>query len=117
MHVYTPKSRSPVASPKPESRGFRNTPFRPFFRRCDANIYSAMTFKFASALLAFVIASACPRPAARQADDAYDLVIAGGSVINGEGTPAIRADLGIRGGRIATIGDLRTATATRRIDA
>ena len=29
----------------------------------------------------------------------------------------MRADVGIRGGRIATIGDLRTAAATRRIDA
>ncbi len=38
-------------------------------------------------------------------------------MLNGEGTPAVRADVGIRGGRIATIGDLRTAAATRRIDA
>ena len=29
----------------------------------------------------------------------------------------MRADVGIRGGRIATIGDLGTAAATRRIDA
>src|SRR5688572_279933 len=73
-----------------------------------------MTFKFTSAVVVVVIASACSRPAAQEP---YDLVIAGGSVINGEGTPAIRTDLGVRGGRIATIGDLRTATATRRIDA
>ena len=38
-------------------------------------------------------------------------------MLNGEGTPAVRADEGIRGGRVATIGDLRTAAATRRIDA
>jgi N-acyl-D-aspartate/D-glutamate deacylase len=47
----------------------------------------------------------------------YDLVIAGGSVLDGEGTPAVRADVGIRGGRIATVGDLRDAAAARRIDA
>jgi len=54
------------------------------------------------------------RPTAQQS---YDLVIAGGSVLNGEGTPAVRADVGVRGGLIATIGDLRDAAATRRIDA
>jgi N-acyl-D-amino-acid deacylase len=67
-----------------------------------------------TALLWLLLASACARPAAQQP---YDLLITGGSVLNGEGTPAVRADVGIRGGRIATIGDLRTATATRRIDA
>src|SRR6478736_8416261 len=61
-----------------------------------------------------LLASACARPAAQQP---YDLLIAGGSVLNGEGTPAVRADVGIRGERIVTIGDLRTATAARRIDA
>jgi N-acyl-D-amino-acid deacylase len=63
---------------------------------------------------ALLVASACAHPAAQQP---YDLLITGGSVLNGEGTPAVRADVGIRGDRIATIGDLRTATATRRIDA
>src|SRR3990170_7232056 len=66
-------------------------------------------------LLALVLlASACARPAAQQP---YDLLITGGSVLNGEGTPAIRADVGSRGGRIAAIGDLQTATAARHIDA
>ena len=65
-------------------------------------------------LLSVFLACGCARPAAQQS---YDLVITGGSVLNGEGTPAVRTDVGIRGGRIATIGDLSTATATRRIDA
>jgi N-acyl-D-amino-acid deacylase len=65
-------------------------------------------------LLSLFLASACARPAAQQA---YDVLITGGSVLNGEGTPAVRADVGIRGGRIATIGDLQSATATHRIDA
>ena len=38
-------------------------------------------------------------------------------MLNGEGTPAVRADIGIRGERIAAIGDLQAATAARRIDA
>lgn len=47
----------------------------------------------------------------------YDLVISGGSVIDGTGAPAVMADVGIRAGRIATIGQLGDAEANRRIDA
>src|SRR6187455_1826357 len=65
-------------------------------------------------LLWVLLASACAQPAAQQP---YDVVITGGSVLNGEGTPAVRADVGIRGGRIATIGDLGNAAAARRLDA
>src|SRR5262245_42644469 len=64
--------------------------------------------------LCLVLASCFTGPAPQQS---YDLLIAGGSVLNGEGTPAVQADVGIRGDRIAAIGDLRTAAATRRIDA
>ena len=72
-----------------------------------------MRFK-AAVLLCLVLASSFTPPTAQQP---YDVLIAGGSVLNGEGTPAVRADVGIRGDRIAAIGDLRTAAATRRIDA
>lgn len=48
---------------------------------------------------------------------AYDLVVANGRVVDGTGAPWFRADLGIRGDRIAAIGDLSAARATRRIDA
>jgi N-acyl-D-aspartate/D-glutamate deacylase len=65
-------------------------------------------------LVLLLLASACTRPEAQQP---YDLLITGGSVLNGDGTPAVRADVGIRGARIAAIGDLKTATAVRRIDA
>jgi N-acyl-D-amino-acid deacylase len=61
-----------------------------------------------------ILFSGCARPVAQPP---YDLVITGGSVLNGDGTPAVRADVGIRGARIATVGDLSTAAATRRIDA
>jgi N-acyl-D-aspartate/D-glutamate deacylase len=47
----------------------------------------------------------------------FDLVVAGGSLVDGTGAASVRADLGIRGDRIAAIGDLSSATAARRIDA
>ena len=45
------------------------------------------------------------------------LLVRGGSVVDGTGAPARAADLGIRDGRIAAIGDLSGTRADREIDA
>lgn len=58
-----------------------------------------------------------PAESARQAGPAYDLVITGGSVIDGSGAPMRRADVAIRGGRIAAIGRVGAAGARDVIDA
>lgn len=47
----------------------------------------------------------------------YDIIIRGGEVIDGTGAARYRADVGIIGDRIASIGDLSAATATEEIDA
>src|ERR1043166_928074 len=47
----------------------------------------------------------------------YDLIITNGTVIDGSGRPRFNADVGIKGDRIARIGDLHGANATREIDA
>jgi len=47
----------------------------------------------------------------------FDLIIQGGTVVDGTGAAAYRADIGIRGEKIAAIGDLSAAEASRRIDA
>lgn len=46
-----------------------------------------------------------------------DLVVRGGAVVDGTGAPARRADVGVRGDRIAAVGDLDRAPARRVIDA
>lgn len=47
----------------------------------------------------------------------YDIVIAGGTVVDGSGAPGRRADVAIQGSRIAAIGDLKSAARKRTIDA
>ncbi len=47
----------------------------------------------------------------------FDILIKNGQVLDGAGNPSVRADVGIRGERIAAIGQLDAATADRVIDA
>jgi N-acyl-D-amino-acid deacylase len=47
----------------------------------------------------------------------YDVIIRGGQIIDGAGNPWIKADVGIRAGRIVRVGRLDNAQASRVIDA
>jgi N-acyl-D-amino-acid deacylase len=47
----------------------------------------------------------------------FDLVVRGGAVLDGSGAPAVRADVGVRAGRVAAVGDLAGAEAAAEIDA
>ena len=48
---------------------------------------------------------------------AYDVLIRGGRIVDGTGNPWHAGDVAIKGGRIAAVGNLATATAARVIDA
>src|SRR5690349_7905137 len=47
----------------------------------------------------------------------YDVVISGGRVVDGSGNSWFYGDIGINGGKVAAVGNLSNATATRKIDA
>ncbi|MBI3861397.1 MAG: D-aminoacylase [Planctomycetia bacterium] len=51
------------------------------------------------------------------ADEPYDLLISGGTVVDGTGGGRIKADVGVRGGKIAKVGAIGAAPATKKLDA
>jgi len=70
--------------------------------------------------LAAVPLMAQPHPsmvAAEQGTQPYDVILRGGTVYDGTGTPGRIADVGIRGDRIAALGNLGKARARTVLDA
>ena len=49
--------------------------------------------------------------------DSYDIKITGGSIIDGSGSEGFKADIGIRDGKIVSIGNLRNSKSAQTIDA
>ena len=47
----------------------------------------------------------------------YDLIVRGGTIVDGSGLPGFRGDVGVSGDRIAAIGDLKGQAAGKIIDA
>ena len=67
-----------------------------------------------SALSALILAGCGSLP---QKEPDYDILITGGLVVDGTGAPGYYADIGIRGDRIAAVGNLSKASAGRVIEA
>lgn len=64
-----------------------------------------------------LIVGICLRSLSNAQAPAYDILIMNARIVDGTGAPWFVGDIGIRGDRIAAIGDLHTATAEKRIDA
>ncbi len=70
-----------------------------------------LNFALAVTLLAVTL------PASAQSTSTFDLVITNGHIIDGTGSPWYSGDIGIRDGKIASIGNLTPAPRKRTIDA
>jgi len=68
-------------------------------------------------VLILALAVLTGRHVATQQPPMFDVVIRGGTVYDGTGAAGRRADVGIRGDRIAAVGDLASAPATKVVDA
>jgi len=68
----------------------------------------------AGLLLAFFLAACQPQTKPSQAD--YDLIIRHGTVYDGSGGAPQSVDIGVRGQRIAAVGDLSKARAANEVD-
>ena len=66
-------------------------------------------------LLSFCFAGA--QTSSPQRAEGFDLIVRNGRVMDGSGNPWFRADIGIRGGKIAAVGDLSRTTSATVIDA
>ena len=74
-----------------------------------------MPSRLVVAILAFASAGALAR--AQQSPAAFDVLLLNGRVVDGTGAPWYRADVAIKGDRIAAVGQLAGASAATRIDA
>lgn len=91
-----------------------NTPTR------DKSMKLPSTLRFlVIALVSLVAIAACSEESSPVAGvvPGYDIIIRGGTIYDGSGRPARKADLAIDGDRIAAIGDLSASRAKQEVDA
>ncbi|MDX1384691.1 MAG: amidohydrolase family protein [Thermoanaerobaculia bacterium] len=69
-----------------------------------------------ASVLAVALLLGCGTGAGREGEETYDLLLLGGTVIDGSGGDRFAADVGIRDGEIVAVGDLEGAVARERLD-
>jgi N-acyl-D-amino-acid deacylase len=76
-----------------------------------------LSFELRCAVFALVLAFSSSQVQAQTSVSAFDIVITGGHIIDGTGSPWYSGDVGIRGDKVAAIGNLSTTSRKRTIDA
>jgi N-acyl-D-amino-acid deacylase len=66
--------------------------------------------------LALLVLCACAAPGRTAPPESFDVLLRGGTVLDGTGRPPFTADVGIAGGRIARVGDLARGRAVVELD-
>jgi N-acyl-D-amino-acid deacylase len=79
------------------------------------NLRKLLSLTFVLALAVMTVAQARRDP--KSQPRSFDVIIKGGTVYDGTGRPPTRGDVGIKGDRIAAVGNLSRATAPTVIDA
>jgi N-acyl-D-amino-acid deacylase len=69
-----------------------------------------VTFRKTIAAAALLVLGACATP------ERFDIVLEGGTVVDGTGSAGVRADVGVRDGKVARIGDLSSAESAESLD-
>jgi N-acyl-D-amino-acid deacylase len=67
--------------------------------------------------LALFISTGVLAQSSKRRPQTFDVIIRGGTVYDGTGGPGVRADVGIRGDRVAAVGNLASASAANSVDA
>jgi N-acyl-D-amino-acid deacylase len=75
-----------------------------------------MTIRHSAILVLAAALAACAQQPERSAPEPYDLVIRNGIVYDGSGGEGRRVDVGIRGDKVAALGDLSNATTAKVVD-
>lgn len=82
-----------------------------------AHAASVLGYAICAIAIATVAAClSCGRLPSTAASPDYDIVFTHARIIDGTGSPWFRADVGVKGDRIAAVADLTAASAARRID-
>lgn len=76
-----------------------------------------LTWRLARALVGCLLWAGLAWPAAAQQDEAFDLLITNGRIVDGAGNPWFRGSVAIQGERVAAVGHLPNTRAEKTIDA
>ena len=79
--------------------------------------FLSLTLILALTVMAYAQGRSGPVSQQQSVSQQFDVIIRGGMVYDGTGRAPVRADVGIRGDRIAAVGNLSRATAPTIVDA